>query len=82
MFKMMCDSCQNWYHIECTDLDIEACNFLKEAAEKHRGIKWFCSKCVLDPIPSAEFFDEVTAKQDDKIDNMKKIFEQMQMKMD
>ena len=79
---MLCDSCQNWCHIECTDLDIEACNFLKEAAEKHTGIKWFCSKCVLDPIPSPDFFDEVTAKQDDKIDKLSKMFEHMQMKMD
>ena len=28
---ILCDSCQNWCHIECTDLDIEAYSFLQQA---------------------------------------------------
>ena len=82
---ILCDSCQNWCHIECTDLDIEAYSFLQQASKKHTGIKWFCSKCVLDPITSPDRYDrhdEHTAIQDGKIDKLGEMFELMQKKMD
>lgn len=44
-----CESCFNWFHIRCVDLDASDMNTIEK-----RGIHWFCDKCdhVLNSIDS------------------------------
>ena len=40
---MCCDSCLQWFHLNCTDLDTAIYDILIDTSVK--GIKWFCEKC-------------------------------------
>ena len=77
-----CDSCEKWYHIECTDLNIEAFNFLEKSVSLHPGIKWFCCKCIEGAEVSSTRLDDHATRQDAKIDKLGSMFEDMQKRMD
>ena len=77
-----CDSCEKWYHIECTDLNIEAFNFLEKSVSLHPGIKWFCCKCIEGAEVSSTRLDDHATRQDAKIYKLGSMFEDIQKRMD
>ena len=77
-----CDSCDKWCHIECTDLNIDAYNFLEKSVSSHPGIKWFCSKCTAAADVCPTNLEDRATRQDAKIDKLGSMFEEMQKKMD
>ena len=74
---IMCEICDKWHHLECTDLDKKAYDFLEIAATKYPGIKWYCSSCSAEPLN-----DERSMRQDARIDKLGSMVEAMQSKME
>ena len=67
---IMCDRCQAWVHMNCSDLETDEYNSLTKM--RSQSVKWFCPPCTeeLRNTPSA---DDRTAVQEAKIDSLMQI---------
>ncbi len=50
---ILCDSCNNWYHAKCVELDITSFNRLANSSES-----WFCPKCFPLLFPFSSVLDD------------------------
>ena len=57
-----CETCENWFHIQCQEISIETYNVMM--MEESKVLHWFCSSCEAETLSVGKVIHSIKIRQD------------------